>query len=122
MGIALGGFKTTLTVWHNPIGGLQVVPLFIGNKVLLIEHTDHVPHVYKLPQIDRTVPRLSPCDTHSQTDIFALPLIALPRTALPQPIIDIYQVLIIVLVGYLLTALSNLILWFRLQTLCPCQE
>ena len=51
-----------------------------------------------------------------------LPLIALPCTALPQPIIDIYQVLIVILVGYFFTALSNLILWFRLQTLCPCQE
>ena len=98
-----------------------MAPLFIGNKVLLIVRTGHAPHVYKLPRINRTVPRLSTCDTPPQY-IFASLLIALPHTALPLVIIDIYQVLIVILVGYLLTTLSNLILWFRLQTLCPCQE
>ena len=36
-------------VWHDPIGGLEVAPLFIGNKVLLIVRMGHAPHVYKTP-------------------------------------------------------------------------
>ena len=96
------------------------------NKVLLIERTDHGPCVAQMyispREIDRTVPRLSTCDTLTRTRYLCpLSFIALPCTALSCPIIHIYLVLVVILVGYLLTVISNAILWFRLQTLCPCQ-